>query len=116
MWIYTGTIKNSKIRKCCRSKVYNLAEKYLAKIRVGSSDGISYDGVSLNLKISVTFKGEIHSEEFQTEMGGIPQLYRKRKPDENSGVSDISVEDQIFSTVHVGELSRIRSGEYAKIE
>lgn len=49
-------------------------------------------------------------------MWEIPQLYRKRKPDENSGVADIYVEDQIFSTVHAGELARIRSCEYAKIE
>ena len=104
------------MRKCCRSKVYKLAEKHLAKIRVGSSDGISYDGLSLNLKISVIFKNERDSEEFQTEMGEIPLQYRKRKPDENSVVSDISVEDQIFNSVHVGELARIRSCEYAKIE
>ena len=116
VWIYSATIANSKIRKCCRSKVYKLAEKHLAKIRVGSSDGISYDGVSLDLKISVVFKDKRDSEKFQTEMGEIPLQYRRCKPDGNSAVADISVKDQIFSAVHVEELARIRSSEYARIE
>ena len=112
MWIYIGTVKNSKMRKCCRFKVYKLAEKHRAKIRVGDRDGISYNSVDLNVKLF--FKDEVGCEEFQTDMRQIPSQYRKRKPDDSRG--DISVTDSIIHrTIYAVGLQRIWSEDYANI-
>ena len=115
MWVYSGTITNSKLINSCRSKVYTLAENHLAKIREGKPDGISYDGNSPNLKISVVFKDEASSERFQSEMWRLPSQYRMRKPDESCAVTDITVTDLISPELHVGALSRIWSTDYPKI-
>jgi hypothetical protein len=112
VWIYIGTVTNSKMRKCCRFKVYKLAEKHRAKIRVGGSDGISYDSVNLN--ITLVFGDLVGCEEFQTDMWQIPSQYRKRKPGDSPG--DISVTDRIIpSSIHAVELRRISSADYANI-
>ena len=112
MWIYIGTVTNSKIRKCCRFKVYKLAEKHRAKIRVGRSDGISYD--SINLNVTLVFGDQVACEEFQTDMRQIPSQYRRHQPDHSFG--DISVADSITSDlVDAGDLQRIWSADYANI-
>jgi hypothetical protein len=116
VWIYQGTITNSKLRKCCRFKVYNLAEQYRAKVRVvEGSDGIRYDGDSNNLKVTLVFEDQIGCEEFQTQMRHLPLQYRMRKPDDDSG--DISVADSVVSaSIQAVELRRIWSSDYAKID
>ena len=114
LWVYLGTVMNSKMRKCCRFKVYNLAERHRAKIRVGGSDGINYAGDSINLSVTLVFEDQIGCEEFQTDMRQIPSLYRKRKPEDCS--DDISVDDRITSSsIYMGELQRIWSTDYSNI-
>jgi hypothetical protein len=120
LYEYSCIIKNSKLRKCCRLKVYKAAEQCHAKIREGgTSDGIYYVGDSKDLTVQLCFENKREAEDFQSFIYGIPYEYRKRKLPEHI-VGDISVVDRgIAKVIGVGtevHLTRIFGNQYVKLD
>lgn len=81
LFLYECGVVNSKKRKCFRAKVYKLAEKYHAKIRPDSDDGIKYDHD--NLRVQLVFKDENFCEDFQSAIREIPLDYRRDLPEDD---------------------------------
>ena len=116
--IYSGNISRSKIKKCCRFKVYQIAEKCHAKVRANSDDGIYYVGDSKDLTVQVVFEEQQQYEDFQSEMKRLPLQYRKRKSLDESVVTDIVVNEMSHQVemVDYRGINRIFEDQYQKIE
>ena len=104
LFIYECSVVDSKKRKCFRAKVYELAEKYLAKLRPDSSDGIIYDND--NLKIELVFMEMRDCELFQSAVREIPSHYRKRNRDPSDialtitdSVTKVNVSESLISSI-----------------
>jgi hypothetical protein len=104
LFIFECSVVDSKKRKCFRAKVYKLAEKYLAKLRPDSSDGIIYDND--NIKIKLAFEDKYHCEFFQSAVREIPSDYRKRNRDPSDivltitdSVTKVNVSESLISSI-----------------
>lgn len=89
------------MRKCCRFRVFTLAEKNHAKVRVGV-DGLTYLQEAKNLSVQLVFSELRQAEEFQSDVRRIPYYYRKRKPIDDSTFLDIEVTDELVVPVALG--------------
>jgi hypothetical protein len=112
LFVYECSVVNSRKRKCFRAKVYKSAEKYHAKVRPGTTDGIGYNND--DLKVKLVFKDERDCEEFQSAVREIPLDYRKRS--RNLPEGDLTITDSV-AKVYISEsaslgLQRIFYNDY----
>ena len=115
----SGSIINAKSRAGCRYLVYELAQKFHGKVRIGeSSDGVHYNETAThNLDFQIVFKDESNAEAFENEVSDIPLKYGKR-PNDSDSVSDIQVvlQEIIVIENNSAKLSRIKKTHYTKID
>ncbi len=115
LFVYECTVVNSKKRKCFRAKVYKATEKYLAKVRPGTTDGIGYHND--DLKIKLVFEDKRDCEYFQSAVREIPLDYRKRSrnlPEDDLTISDIVVKESVSESV-ILSLKRIFYYDYQSL-
>lgn len=116
LYWYRCTVSNAKVKKCCRLKIYQMAENCHAKIRQYASverDGIFYSENQMDLSVSLIFASELQYENFQSEIRRLPSQYRKRKPDA-SVTNDISVSESPLVKIELvsSSMSRVFEGDY----
>lgn len=118
VFLFKGTIINSKRRASCRYTVYELAEAHRGKVRVGEADdGINYDpNASDNLRVQLVFGEERSAEDFESQFSRLSGRWRKR-PSLSMAVPEMSIESEGVSTVPFsGALTRVMSSNYRKVE
>ena len=76
----SGSIINGKPRAGCRYLVYELAQKFHGKVRIGvSSDGIHYNQTATrDLDFQIVFEDKIKAEEFENAIM-IPMMFQAFK-------------------------------------
>jgi hypothetical protein len=112
LFVYECTVVNSKKRKCFRAKVYKIAEKYHARIRQNTTDGIGCNDD--DLKVRLVFKSEVQCDDFQSASRKIRLDYRKRS--RNLSEDDLTISDSVrkefVSESETISLKRIFYGDY----
>jgi hypothetical protein len=113
-WWYHCKVTNSKLRKCNRFRIYNLAQRCHAKAR--AIDGINYVGESKDLRISLVFKTEENAENF---LGSLGESLHNRKRSIDSSPLDVSISEMRLEKIpFVADemLNRVGSDNYHKLD
>lgn len=118
VFLFKGTIINSKLRASCRYSVYELAETHRGKVRVGEADdGINYDpNASDNLRVQLVFEEKWSAEDFESQFSRLSGRWCKR-PSLSIVVPEMSIESEGVSAVPFsGALTRVMSSNFQKVE
>ena len=116
-YMYECVIHNSKLRKCCRFRIYKLAEDWGARIRSSKSDdGIFYPENSPSVSVRLLFPQMTNADHFQSAIRDLPGHYRKRP--NLSSACEIAINNDSVSMVvcKEEELRRIFKSDYCRVD
>lgn len=86
------------------------------RTEINAAYGIYYQDFNHNLFIRLLFKEESKALDFEGSVLGIPRLYRKRKPEDNTILPDVSVcDNQVRPVLLPDQLVRVYESDYVKI-
>lgn len=114
VFTFSVAIANSKLRKCCRAKVYQIAEQSSARMTSSEAQGIFYRHESPNdLFINLHFFEEVLRDQFESKLFELPHAFRKRKA---TTASDISIGNpvKLSKVMNKSELERVFYRQYDK--
>lgn len=117
VFLFKGTLANSKLRASCRYRVYELAEAHRGKLRAGQDDGIYYDPVVTdNLRVQLVFEEKPSAEDFESQLIRLSGRWRKR-PFLSAAEPDVDIQSEgVTSVPFSGTLTRVMSSNYKKMQ